>query len=95
MKVGTITKQSRERRSVSIFYGDDLDEGDEVTEITLCEVDPPGELTATAVLATEERSRIWIEDGLEENSPYKITVIVTTNGGEKFEDEIFVNIVEI
>lgn len=86
MKVGTFSKQPRERISNSILYGDSLDEGDELSSVLSCVAEPAG-LTVSPVLASETRVRIWAEGG-EDGVIYKITVVVHTAGGEIFEDEL-------
>ena len=94
MKVGSVTKQPGERISVSIAYDEALDEGDEITQIDACVVTPGGELTAAPVLATERRARVWLEGGTDAIT-YKVTVTVSTAGGERLEDEITVKVKEI
>lgn len=94
MKVGSVTKQPGERISVSIAYTEGLDEGDELQQIDSCVVDVPGELTATPVLATETRVRIWLEGGVD-GKTYKVTTTVTTSGGERLEDEVMVKVKEV
>ena len=93
MKVGTFGKQPSERISNSILYTDALDEGDEVTTVVSCVVTPSG-LTASPVLASGDRVRVWSEGGVNGES-YKITVTVETAGGEIFEDELTCRVREI
>lgn len=93
MKVGTFSKQPGERISNSILYTDALDEGDEVTTVVSCVATPAG-LTASPVLASGDRVRVWSEGGVSGES-YKITVTVETAGGEIFEDELTCRVREI
>ena len=95
MNLGSFVKQNRERIAFSVKYDKSLDPGDKLSTVVLCEVDPPGELTAAPVLVSDDRVRIWVDDGFEDTGLYKITVLVDTHQGEQFEDEIFVQIVEI
>ncbi|MCK2097519.1 hypothetical protein [Thauera aromatica] len=88
MKLGSVTKQPGERVSISISYTDALDAGDEVTLVESCTVDPAGVLTASPSLVSTDRVRVWI-DGGEDGVIYKITVTISTAGGERLEDEVF------
>lgn len=94
MKLGTFTKQPVERISVSIHYADALDVGDEVSQVDACVVTPAGEMTATPILASTDRVRIFTEGG-EDGTTYKITVTVTTAGSERFEDELICRVKEL
>jgi hypothetical protein len=87
MKLGTLPKTAAERISVSVLYDEALDVGDEVTLVESCTVSPDGELTATPVLAATDRVRIWL-DGGNAGASYTVTLIVSTAGGERFEDEL-------
>ena len=93
MKVGTFTKQPSERISNSILYEDALDVGDYLETIVSCAALPAG-LTVTAGLASDKRVRIWHEGGTDGVS-YTVTVVVTTNTGERFEDEVVCKVKEI
>lgn len=94
MKLGSVPKQPGERRSFSIRYDDDLDEGDEVQQVDACTVEPAGALTATPVMVSGQRVRVWVEGGAD-GVNYKVTVTVTTVGGERLEDEVLVKVREI
>lgn len=94
MKVGTITKQPGERVSVSIYYTEGLDQGDELSAIESCAVFPEGELSATPILPSTDRVRIWLDQGMD-GVTYKITITVSTGGGERLEDEVLCRVKEI
>ncbi|MBD9415929.1 hypothetical protein IB234_15305 [Pseudomonas sp. PDM16] len=86
MKLGNFPKQPAERLSKSITYADALDDGDEVSAVMSCVVDPAG-LVVVPTLVNGSRVRLWVSEG-EDGSSYKITVKVQTAGGEIFEDEL-------
>lgn len=97
MKVGTFTKQPSERISKSIRYTEALDPGDSISMVTSCVVTPSSEfndLSASPVLVSEDRVRIWTEAGVD-GVAYKVTVTVQTANGEVFEDELVVKVKEI
>lgn len=94
MKVGTIKKQPSEIISISIMYKDALDIGDELSLIESCVVEPIGGLEATPSLAGSDRVRLFLSGG-ENEAEYKVTTIVSTNGGERHEDEVIVKVKEI
>jgi hypothetical protein len=94
MKVGTFQKQPGEKISTSINYEDALDDGDSIASIVSCVVSPSNELTVTATLASATRVRIWSEGGTD-GIAYKITVTTTTQGGERFEDELTCKVKEL
>ena len=97
MKVGTYTKQPGERIGKSIRYSEALDPGDSISIVSGCVVEPTGDfgdLSASPVLVSEDRVRIWTEGGIA-GVTYKVTVTVQTAGGEIFEDELFVKVKEI
>lgn len=94
MKVGSFEKQPGERIAVSIGYEDFLDDGDEISQVDSCVVSPSGEMTASAVLASTDRVRVWVEGGVDKVT-YKVTVTVTTAGGERLEDELVCKVKEV
>ena len=91
MKVGSITKQPREIKSITIRYDDALDEGDSIILIDSWSVEPPNEMVINPTLVATDRVRIWISEGVD-GREYKATVIVSTNGGERHEDELIVKV---
>lgn len=93
MKLGQFTKQPGERISNSITYIDALDVADYIETIVSCTSTPAG-LAATAGLADNERVRIWYDGGTS-GVDYKVTVVVTTHNGERFEDEIVCKVREV
>lgn len=93
MKVGTFTKQPSERISKSIVYADALDEGDYIETVESCVSSPVG-LTVNAGLSSNERVRVWFDDGVDKTK-YTVTVLVTTHQGERFEDEIVCDVREV
>lgn len=93
MKLGQFTKQPGERISNSITYTDALDVADYIETIVSCTSTPAG-LVATAGLADNERVRVWYEGGTS-GVDYKVTVVVTTHNGERFEDEIVCKVREV
>lgn len=93
MKLGTFQKQPQERLSKSILYTESLDPGDSISTINACYAEPE-DLDVSPVLIDGERIRIWVSGGVNEEQ-YKITVNVTTAGGEIFEDELFCRVREI
>lgn len=97
MKLGVFKKQPRERLSKSIVYSEALDPGDSITAILNCWVEPSGhvdDMTASPVLVSEDRVRLWAEFG-QDNMSYKITIKVSTAFGEIFEDELIVRVRDI
>lgn len=94
MKLGAMPKQPGERLSFSIQYRDSLDEGDEIQQIDSCVVEPAGEMTATPVLVSETRARVWVEGGVD-GASYKVTTTVTTAGGERLQDEVTIKVKEV
>lgn len=94
MKLGSVPKQPGERRSFSIRYDDDLDEGDEVQQVDACTVEPGGTLTASPAMVSGQRVRVWVDGGTD-GVAYKVTVKVTTTAGERLEDELIVKVKEI
>jgi hypothetical protein len=93
MKVGTFSKQPGEIIINSVNYDDSLDEGDTVDTVVSCTVAPAG-LTISAMLASNKRVRILSSGGTDGVS-YKITLIVDTANGERFEDELICKVKEI
>lgn len=93
MKLGSFNKQPGERLSNSILYDDALDEGDSVETLISCTVEPSG-LDVTGVLVDGSRVRVFAEGGVDGQS-YKITVVVGTQGGERFEDELVCKVKEL
>lgn len=93
MKVGQFQKQPSEKLSKTITYEDDLDVDDYLETVDFCGATPAG-MTVTAGLADTTRVRIWFEGGTDKVD-YKVTVRVTTHGGEKFEDEITCKVREV
>lgn len=93
MKVGTFSKQPRERLTHTIQYAEALEPGDEVVSVVSCEVAPAG-LAVTALVAAGDRVRLWTEDGTD-GVRYTITVIVDTQHGERLEDEVVCVVKEI
>jgi hypothetical protein len=94
VKIGTIKKQPREVRTMSINYDDALDSNDEISLVASCAVEPGGELVVSPTLATTSRVRLWISNGVD-GGVYKVTVIVNTVGGETHEDEVTVKVADI
>lgn len=94
MKLGTFTKQPRERISRSVFYTEALDEGDEIATVDSVTVEPAGEMTATPVLVSGDRVRIWTQGGID-GAAYKVTITITTQFGEILEDELTVKVKEL
>lgn len=94
MKLGSFTKQTIEARWISIFYTDDLDDGDEVTTVESCVVEPAGELTVSPVLSDVDRVRV-LHDGGVHGTDYKISTTVYTAGGERFQDEIICRVRDV
>ena len=93
MKLGTFNKQPGERLSNSIVYDDALDEGDSVETLVSCTVEPAG-LEVTGMLVDGSRVRVFAEGGAD-GQVYKITVVVSTQGGERFEDELLCRVKEL
>ena len=93
MRVGTFSKQPGEVISSSIVYDEALDDGDLIALVNSCVVTPPG-LTASASLVAEKRVRVFVEGGTSGVS-YKVTVTVTTDFGERFEDELICKVKEL
>lgn len=93
MKVGSFTKQPGERISNSITYEDSLDVGDYLETVESCAASPAG-LSVNAGLADTSRVRVWHEGGTA-GVDYKVTVVVTTHNGERFEDEIICKVREV
>ena len=97
MRLGVSTKQPAERISKSIFYTRALDEGDSIATINSCTATPSGDpedLEVSPVLVDVDRVRIWIQKG-KKDVTYKITILVSTNNGEIFEDELVIPVREI
>lgn len=94
MNLGVFTKQPGEKISVSIDYSSALDDGDSVSRVESCTVEPGLELDASPVLVDADRVRIWVDGGTD-GIRYKITTVVTTAGGERFEDELFCKVREV
>lgn len=93
MKVGSFTKQPGERISNSITYEDSLDVDDYIETVDSCTATPAG-LSVSAGLANSTRSRVWYEGGTH-GVDYKVTVVVATHNGERFEDEIICKVREV
>lgn len=93
MKVGSFTKQPGERISNSITYEDALDVADYLETVKSCTASPAG-LGVKAGLADASRVRVWHEGGTH-GTDYKVTVVVTTHNGERFEDEIICKVREV
>lgn len=93
MKLGSFTKQPGERISNSVAYDDALDVGDYLETVESCTAFPSG-LAVTAGLGDSKRARIWYENGAH-GIDYKVTIIVTTHNGERFEDEIVCKVREV
>lgn len=93
MKVGSFTKQPGEKISNSILYTDALDVADYLDTVVSCVAAPVG-LTVLAALSSNDRVRVWYEGGID-GVTYKVTLTVTTNQGERFEDEITCKVKEI
>lgn len=93
MKVGSFTKQPGERISNSITYEDALDVADYLETVKSCTASPAG-LGVSAGLASSNRTRVWYEGGTA-GVDYKVTVVVTTHNGERFEDEVICKVREV
>ena len=93
MKVGSFTKQPGERISNSITYEDSLDVDDYIETVASCTATPAG-LSVSAGLANSKRSRVRYEGGTH-GVDYKVTVVVATHNGERFEDEIICKVREV
>ena len=93
MKVGSFTKQPGERISNSIVYEDALDVEDYLETVGSCTATPAG-LLVNAGLASSNRARVWYEGGTA-GVDYKVTVVVTTHNGERFEDEVICKVREV
>ena len=93
MKLGSFTKQPGERISNSITYEDSLDVEDYIETVMSCTATPAG-LDVNAGLGGSARSRVWYEGGAH-GVDYKVTVVVTTHNGERFEDEIICKVREV
>lgn len=94
MKVGSFPKQPAEKLVVSVVYADALEPDDGISSVESCEVFPAGELSASPVLLSTDRVRVWVDGGVD-GSSYKITVIVKTANGERLEDELICKVKEI
>lgn len=93
MKLGSFSKQPGERVSKSVLYTDALDPGDGIGTINACSAEP-ADLDVSPVLVAEDRIRVWVSGGMD-GQQYKITIRVTTAGGEILEDELFCRVKEI
>lgn len=92
MKISTVTKQPGEKRRWAIDYTDALDVGDAVESATA--VVTPSGLTVD-VFAVTPKVRVVCSGGTT-GTTYKITVTMTTTGGnEVFEDELTVKVKEV
>lgn len=93
MKLGSFTKQPGERISNSITYEDALDVDDYLETVESCTSLPAG-LDVNAGLGDTKRTRIWYDGGTA-GVDYKVTTVVTTHNGERFEDEIICKVREV
>lgn len=93
MKLGSFLKQPGERISNSVAYDDALDVDDYLETVESCVAFPSG-LGVVAGLGGNMRARIWYEGGTH-GVDYKVTIVVTTHNGERFEDEIICKVREV
>ena len=70
-----------------------LDVADYLETVESCTASPAG-LGVNAGLADTSRVRVWHEGGTH-GADYKVTVVVTTHNGERFEDEIICKVREV
>lgn len=92
MKLGTFTKQPRERRSYSTTYEDALDPGDNIKSAELLGVTPVG-LIVEAIVA-DPRVKFFVEGGTS-GTTYTIAYLAKSEDGQTFEDEFGVKVKEI
>lgn len=93
MKLGTFQKQPRERRSYSITYEDALNPGDNLSTVQLLGVTPVG-LTVDVPVIVDPRVKLWAEGGTS-GTAYTVAILVTTEDGTSFEDEVTIKVKEI
>lgn len=97
MKMGTVGKQPGERESFSLYYGDTLLAGDNVKTASLKSIFPANTtliIDQITVIEATARVRFWAEFG-EDQTNYKLTFIVTSEDGRRFEDEVILKVKEL
>lgn len=98
MKIATVKKQPREKRSWAISYKDALDTSDEIINVTSSvEIEGSTDVADLNVSVFNSTPQVRITaDGGTDGVKYKITILVTTtNTNEIFEDELYVQVKEI
>lgn len=92
MRLGTFEKQPGERRSYTITYEDVLHAGDNLKSVTLKSVVPEG-LVVDQVTNLDPRLRFYADEGVDKTN-YKLTFVILTEDGERFEDEVVIKVKE-
>lgn len=94
MKLGRFTKQPAERKRYSIDYSDWLDTGETISTATFA-VAPTGALEVDAyTIGSPATSVVFFVNGGTSGVTYKVTVTITTSGGQIKEDEILFSVRE-
>jgi len=93
MRLGVTTQQTTEKKSYSFVYQDALDKNDHLDQVLLCTAEP-NDLNVSPVLASDTRCRVWCDGGTNGTS-YKVTLRVSTAGGEELEDELIIRVKDI
>jgi hypothetical protein len=93
MRLGSVVKQPGERRQYAFGYSDALISGDVLATAVLKSVEPAG-LTVDTVSVDGANAVFWAESGVS-GERYWVTLTVTTNAGEIFEDELLVKVAEV
>lgn len=95
MKLGTYTKQPRERQSYTIYYGDAMDAGDNIKTAALLAVAPLGLVVdQITIINNGSRVKFWAASGTA-GVTYKATFTVVTEDGRTFEDEVIFKVKEV
>lgn len=93
MKLGVFTKQPREKRSYSVTYEDAMDAGDNVISAEVLSIVPAG-LVVSQPIIVNPRVKFFASEGTDSIS-YTVTLLVKTEDGQEFEDEVVFKVKEI
>lgn len=92
--LGTVTKQPSERDYFTINYSKDISKTDTVSAVVSCVAAPAGLSVSPVILGDGRSLKVAYYSGTD-RTKYKVTAIVDTAEGQRFEDEVYVTVKEL
>ena len=93
MLLARYRQQPGEKRKRGIDYADFLETTETISTVT-CAVAPTGMTVTTVIDPAGKKFAFWAEGG-EDGTTYVLTFTVTTNGQQRREDEIEIEVEEV